>query len=261
MWRTSPDPGRSTAALPSTRPKMPNSPRWPMRSPRWTRTFSPSRRSVTPPPCRTWRTSSPATPMWPPRTRTAAASASDICRSLSSLVCGRSRPSRPRCARSRLTTPPPPRVRWVVPRSSPASPLRRRRRRPGHLPPQVEAAHLSRWFVQHPRRGSARPLQRLRPLPPRRRSRHCRDTATQLLAGQGQQRAVVMLGDLNDGPDAATTQILPGPPGSEIGTGGYEAPDQGDGARLWNLSPRIQPRRTLQPHLPRSPRTDRPHPR
>ncbi len=173
MWRTSPDPGRSTAALPSTRPKMPNSPRWPMRSPRWTRTFSPSRRSVTPPPCRTWRTSSPATPMWPPRTRTAAASASDICRSLSSLVCGRSRPSRPRCARSRLTTPPPPRVRWVVPRSSPASPLRRRRRRPGHLPPQVEAALLSRWFVQHPRRGSARPLQRLRPLPPRRRSRHC----------------------------------------------------------------------------------------
>jgi endonuclease/exonuclease/phosphatase family metal-dependent hydrolase len=51
-----------------------------------------------------------------------------------------------------------------------------------------------------------------------------RDTAAQLVAGQGQQRAVVVLGDLNDGPDAATTQILPGPPGSEIGTGGYEAP-------------------------------------
>jgi endonuclease/exonuclease/phosphatase family metal-dependent hydrolase len=68
-----------------------------------------------------------------------------------------------------------------------------------------------------------------------------RDAATQLLAGQGQQRAVVVLGDLNDGADAATTQILPGPPGSEIGTGGYDAPDQGDGARLWNLYPRIQP--------------------
>jgi len=47
-----------------------------------------------------------------------------------------------------------------------------------------------------------------------------RDAATQLLDGKGQQRAVVVLGDLNDGPDAATTQILPGPPGSEIGTGG-----------------------------------------
>jgi endonuclease/exonuclease/phosphatase family metal-dependent hydrolase len=68
-----------------------------------------------------------------------------------------------------------------------------------------------------------------------------RDTATKLLAGQGQQRAVIVLGDLNDGPEAATTQILPGPPGSEIGTGGYDQPDQGDGARLWNLYPRIQP--------------------
>ena len=39
-----------------------------------------------------------------------------------------------------------------------------------------------------------------------------RDTATQLLAGQGQQRAVVVLGDLNDGPDAATTQTCPDHP-------------------------------------------------
>jgi endonuclease/exonuclease/phosphatase family metal-dependent hydrolase len=68
-----------------------------------------------------------------------------------------------------------------------------------------------------------------------------RDAATQLLAGNGQERAVIVLGDLNDEPSAATTQILQGPPGSEIGTGGYDTPDQGDGARLWNLFPRIQP--------------------
>ena len=50
---------------------------------------------------------------------------------------------------------------------------------------------------------------------------------------------MVVLGDLNDEPTAATTQILLGPPGSEIGTPGFERPDQGDGARLWNLAPRI----------------------
>lgn len=48
-----------------------------------------------------------------------------------------------------------------------------------------------------------------------------------------------MLGDLNDEPDAATAQVLHGPLGSEIGTAGYEQPDQGDGARLWNLAARI----------------------
>jgi endonuclease/exonuclease/phosphatase family metal-dependent hydrolase len=45
-----------------------------------------------------------------------------------------------------------------------------------------------------------------------------------------------VLGDLNDEPLAATTQILLGPPGSEIGTGGFEAPDKGDTRRLWNLA-------------------------
>lgn len=66
-----------------------------------------------------------------------------------------------------------------------------------------------------------------------------RAAATGLLAGQGQQRAVVVLGDLNDEPTAATTQILSGPPGSEIGTAGYDRPDGGDGQRLWNLAARI----------------------
>jgi predicted extracellular nuclease len=50
---------------------------------------------------------------------------------------------------------------------------------------------------------------------------------------------VIVLGDLNDEPAAATTQILYGAPGSEIGTAGYDQPDRGDGARLWNLAARI----------------------
>lgn len=63
--------------------------------------------------------------------------------------------------------------------------------------------------------------------------------ADRLLDGQGRERAVIVLGDLNDEPAAATTQILVGPPGSEISTPGFERPDQGDGARLWNLAPLI----------------------
>jgi endonuclease/exonuclease/phosphatase family metal-dependent hydrolase len=62
---------------------------------------------------------------------------------------------------------------------------------------------------------------------------------TSLLAGDGQHRALIVAGDLNDGPEAATTQLLHGPPGSEIGTGGFDRPDTGDGQRLWNLAPLI----------------------
>lgn len=63
--------------------------------------------------------------------------------------------------------------------------------------------------------------------------------ATALLAGHGQQRALLVTGDLNDEPQAATTQLLHGPPGSEIGTPGHDRPDKGDGQRLWNLAPLI----------------------
>jgi len=70
-----------------------------------------------------------------------------------------------------------------------------------------------------------------------------RACANELLEGQGGERAVIVLGDLNDVPEAATTQILLGPPGSEIDTAGFERPDQGDGWRLWNLAPMIPPRR------------------
>jgi endonuclease/exonuclease/phosphatase family metal-dependent hydrolase len=63
-----------------------------------------------------------------------------------------------------------------------------------------------------------------------------RAAATALLDGRGQDRPLVVLGDMNDEPAAATTQILQGPPGSEIGTGGFTPPDRGDAQRLWNLA-------------------------
>jgi endonuclease/exonuclease/phosphatase family metal-dependent hydrolase len=66
-----------------------------------------------------------------------------------------------------------------------------------------------------------------------------RAAVTALLDDEDQERPVVVLGDLNDEIEAATTQILQGPPGSEIGTGGYDQPDTGDGPRLWNLAARI----------------------
>ena len=66
-----------------------------------------------------------------------------------------------------------------------------------------------------------------------------RATADTLLSDQGKARPVVVLGDLNDEPLAATTQILLGPPGSELETAGFDRPDQGDGMRLWNLAPRL----------------------
>ena len=47
---------------------------------------------------------------------------------------------------------------------------------------------------------------------------------------------LIVLGDLNDGPDAATTQILAGPAGSEIGTPGFDRTDKGDRMRLFNLA-------------------------
>ncbi len=55
--------------------------------------------------------------------------------------------------------------------------------------------------------------------------------------GLGRQKAVVICGDLNDATDAATTQILQGPSGSELGTEGFRRGDKGDGYHLWNLAP------------------------
>ncbi|MFJ9540747.1 endonuclease/exonuclease/phosphatase family protein [Streptomyces sp. NPDC101225] len=68
-----------------------------------------------------------------------------------------------------------------------------------------------------------------------------RALADELLDGDGRERDVAVLGDLNDEVQAATTQILLGPPGSEIGTPGYDRPDRGDAARLWDVAPLIPP--------------------
>lgn len=51
--------------------------------------------------------------------------------------------------------------------------------------------------------------------------------------------ALIVLGDLNDVPEAQTSLIFPGPSGSEIGTGGFDRPDKGDDARLFNVAPLI----------------------
>jgi endonuclease/exonuclease/phosphatase family metal-dependent hydrolase len=52
-------------------------------------------------------------------------------------------------------------------------------------------------------------------------------------------RNLILVGDLNDQPQAATTQILYGPPGSQLGTPGFTRPDKGDAVRLWNLATMI----------------------
>ena len=57
--------------------------------------------------------------------------------------------------------------------------------------------------------------------------------ASAALAGAWAGRPVVVCGDLNDTLDAATTQLLYGPSGSQYGTGGYGRPDRGDDQRLW----------------------------
>jgi hypothetical protein len=60
---------------------------------------------------------------------------------------------------------------------------------------------------------------------------------------------VLLLGDFNDVPEAQTSLILNGPTGSEIGTDGFNRPDQGDDVRLFNLAPAIaQDRRFSRVH-------------
>jgi len=68
-----------------------------------------------------------------------------------------------------------------------------------------------------------------------------RDWATTALAGDWAGRPLLVCGDLNDTPEAATTQLLFGPPGSQIGTGGFDQPDQGDAQRLWETGYAMQP--------------------
>ncbi|MDD5580113.1 MAG: endonuclease/exonuclease/phosphatase family protein [Methylobacter sp.] len=65
-----------------------------------------------------------------------------------------------------------------------------------------------------------------------------RAKANELLEGN-KQNALIVLGDMNDVMNAATTQILLGPGGSEIGTRSFNQSDKGDDARLFNLAPLI----------------------
>lgn len=62
--------------------------------------------------------------------------------------------------------------------------------------------------------------------------------ANQLLEKDDNQ-ALIVLGDFNDIPSAATTQIINGPSGSEIGTTAFVRKDKGDSTRLFNLAPLI----------------------
>lgn len=66
-----------------------------------------------------------------------------------------------------------------------------------------------------------------------------RHHATQMLGGHGQDRALVVLGDLNDEPLAATTQILLGPPGSEFATGGFTSPTRATANGSGTSAPRL----------------------
>ena len=59
--------------------------------------------------------------------------------------------------------------------------------------------------------------------------------AVELLGGDGRENRVIVAGDLNDEPQAATTQILLGPGGSEFGSTGFDRADKGDADRMWNL--------------------------
>lgn len=66
--------------------------------------------------------------------------------------------------------------------------------------------------------------------------------ANELLEGNS-KNTLILLGDMNDVTDAATTQILQGPGGSEIGTGGFNTPDKGGDSRLFNLAGLIKEER------------------
>lgn len=57
-----------------------------------------------------------------------------------------------------------------------------------------------------------------------------------IAAGAGRTTALVFCGDLNDEVAAATTQLIQGPSGSELGTGGFPRSDISDGFRMWNLA-------------------------
>jgi endonuclease/exonuclease/phosphatase family metal-dependent hydrolase len=119
---------------------------------------------------------------------------------------------------------------------------------------QVLTAHLKSKLLTFPSRDPAHPRFDTREEGERARyglyalnqrtaeAATIRAWATYQLQGHGQERHVLVCGDLNDTPQAATTQILLGHPGSQLQTGGFNQPDWGDGNRLWNLAPKMPAR-------------------
>jgi endonuclease/exonuclease/phosphatase family metal-dependent hydrolase len=118
-------------------------------------------------------------------------------------------------------------------------------------------AHLKSKLIQYPDNGGSR-------FEPRNEGERCRYSAYALFrrtgeavtvrerlnalladperpdapkVGRGERTPVIFCGDLNDEPNAATTQIIQGPPGSEFGTAGFQQDDAGDAYRMWNLAP------------------------
>jgi endonuclease/exonuclease/phosphatase family metal-dependent hydrolase len=87
-----------------------------------------------------------------------------------------------------------------------------------------------------------------------------RASVSAALGGVGEKRVLILIGDLNDAVQAATTQLLLGPPGSEIHTAGFDQPDQGD------HQPALEPctadagGQRLLASQSGSQRADRPHP-
>jgi endonuclease/exonuclease/phosphatase family metal-dependent hydrolase len=57
------------------------------------------------------------------------------------------------------------------------------------------------------------------------------------LNGKGETINLILLGDMNDEPQAATSQILVGPGGSEFNSKGFSQKDKGDAFRLFNIAP------------------------
>ncbi len=64
---------------------------------------------------------------------------------------------------------------------------------------------------------------------------------TTCLAGDWAEKPRLVCGDLNDTMEAATTQVLFGPPRFLIGAGGFGRPDQGDRQRLWDVGYKMVP--------------------
>jgi endonuclease/exonuclease/phosphatase family metal-dependent hydrolase len=54
---------------------------------------------------------------------------------------------------------------------------------------------------------------------------------------------LIVLGDFNDVPEAQTSLLMAGPPGSELRTPGFARPDAGDDARLFGIAPILPPDR------------------